>query len=222
MKKNRISKVVILLMSFVLSAALAASEISDFFKNLNTFKATFYQIVEQDGKVVQRSSGNVQLKKPLKFRWDYQKPEKMQLLSDGKNFYHYDVDLEQATVKPATDAAGSAMMALLGDKEELDSAFKIKSFLFPSIKKRYPSQVTDWQKIASAFYELKPKKTSADDGQPNVILVGLTPSWQLSLLYVEDAYGKNTFIFVDIAQNQEISDKQFLFSAPKTVDIFGK
>ncbi|MGY0398775.1 MAG: outer membrane lipoprotein chaperone LolA [Ostreibacterium sp.] len=116
---------------------LAQSDITDFFNQLKTFSADFAQTVKQDGHVIQRSVGKVWLKKPLKFQWDYHSPDKMQLLSDGKLFYHYDVDLAQVTVKPVKEVAESALIMLLNDKNQLDQLFNIQPLTISSVKKGF-------------------------------------------------------------------------------------
>lgn len=206
----------------VVNIATAQSDISDFFKQLKTFNADFAQTVEQDGKVVQKSDGSVWLKKPLKFRWNYQTPEPMQLVSDGQQFYHYDIDLAQVTTKPIGEVTGSALSTLLNDQEQLDDVFTIQSFSAPAVKKRFPEQATQWLDHAVLFYQLTPKNKTVDDGQPSLVVLGLTANRQLSVFYVEDNYGKNNFIFTQIHQGTPIAEQQFQFKAPKGVDVLGQ
>lgn len=208
----------------VLSFNLAAaqSNISDFFKQLKTFSGGFEQKVEQDGKVVQQSIGSVWLKKPLKFRWHYQTPEPMQLVSDGKRFYHYDMDLAQVTVKPVSEVTDSALTTLLSDAKSLEQVFNIQEIQQNNVGKSFPKEAKQWLKKADIFYRLTPKNKHQDDGQPNVVVLGLTAQQQLSLFYTEDSYGKNRFYFNNIKQNQAIDDKYFRFQAPKGVDVLGQ
>lgn len=217
MKKWLFGATVGILMNTV--AVAAPSGISRFFSELQTFSANFSQTVKQDGKIVQQSKGSVQLKKPLRFRWDYQTPEKMQLVSDGKRFYHYDIELAQVTVKPVQEVTGSALSTLLSDKEQLDDVFNVSAFGAPALKKRLPTLAKAWAKKAVIFYELTPKQQGNDDTQAQQIIVGLTEQRQLSVFYAKDAYGENSFVFSRIKQNQGIADKQFRFKAPKGVDV---
>lgn len=218
MKKALITTVAMAMMNM----AVAQSDIANFFSQLNTFSANFSQTVEQDGTVVQQSQGTVWLKKPLKFRWDYQTPENMQLLSDGTDFYHYDIELAQATVKPVEEVTGSALTTLLNDKNQLDKVFTVKSFAAPAVKKRFPEQAQQWLHNADVFYELTAKDKTADDANPTLVIIGLTSQRQLSVFYAEDAYGKNTFVFKDIKQNANIANNQFTFKAPQGVDVLGQ
>ncbi|MGY0398417.1 MAG: outer membrane lipoprotein chaperone LolA [Ostreibacterium sp.] len=203
-------------------AVAAQSTISQFFSKFNTFSANFTQVVKQDGKIVQQSTGKAQLKKPFKFHWSYDTPSQMQLISDGQHFYHYDVELAQATVQPIKEIAGSTLLTLLSDKNQLDYLFNTTAIAATSLKKRFPSQAEQWLKKATTFYLLTPKEKKGGDLQVLQVIVGLSHNRQLSVFYVKDVYGENAFIFDNIKQNEPISDGQFQFIAPKGVDILGQ
>ncbi len=206
----------------MLNVAMAQSDISAFFQQLKTFQADFSQVVEQDGKVVQQSKGTVWLKKPLKFRWNYQTPDVMQLVSDGQQFYHYDVDLAQVTTKPVSEVTGSALSTLLNDQQQLDEVFNVQSLAAADVKKQFPKRAKQWLKKAVSFYRLTPKQKVTDDGQPSLLAIGLNKNEQLSVFYAQDNYGENNFVFSNIYQDNIISDGQFLFIAPEGVDILGQ
>ncbi len=206
----------------VINVAVAQSDVSTFFQQLQTFNANFSQVVEQDGKVVQRSTGKVWLKKPLKFRWNYQTPDPMQLVSDGRRFYHYDIDLAQVTTKPLSEITNTASMTLLSDKKRLDQVFNIQSFSAPAVKKRFPRYAKQWLKKAILFYQLTPKNKNVKDGQPSLLVLGLTAKRRLNVFYAEDNYGKNNFIFSNVQQGGAIADAQFNFKAPAGVDVLGQ
>lgn len=202
--------------------AAAQSDIANFFNNLQSFSADFSQTVTQDGNTVQESEGNVWLKKPLKFRWDYDTPEKMQLISDGKRFYHYDIELAQATTKPVEEITGSALTTLLSEKGKIDETFHIKSFGAPAVKRQFPQYSTQWLEKAALFYALTPKKSNKENTTATRVILGITPSQTLTVFYAEDAYGENLFLFKNIKQNIQINDNQFRFKAPKGVDVLGE
>ncbi len=219
MKKWILATLTVATMS-ITQVTLAKTNIPKFFKKLETFSANFSQTVKQEGKVVQQSRGTVQLKKPIKFRWDYQLPEKMQLVSDGKKFYHYDIELAQATVKPAKDVTNSALSTLLSDKKNLNEVFSIQSISDAAIKKQFPNQAQKWLLQADEFYQLKPKNSK--NAVAKKVILGLNTYQQLSVFYVQDDFGDNTFLFTKIRQNKQLDDKLFLFSAPAGVDILGE
>lgn len=203
----------------------SASDIADFFAELTTFSGDFSQTVYQDGKLLQASSGQVALKKPLKFRWDYEVPEKMQLISDGEHFYHYDIELAQATTKPVEEIAGSALATLLNDENQIDEVFEVRSFGAPAVKRQFPEYAAEWLKKANLFYTLTPRKSQKnqdDDLQSTRVVIGITADKRLTVFYAEDAYGKNAFLFNNVEQNAHIADKYFHFNAPDGVDVLGQ
>lgn len=212
----------LLTVASVINLASAQSNIAGFFNQLKTLKADFKQTVKQEGKIVQQSSGKVWLKKPLQFRWNYKTPEPMQLISDGKKFYHYDVALAQATIKPISEVTDATLTTLLSDKKRLDEIFKIQSFGAPAVKRQFPAQAKKWLASADIFYRLTPKKKSASDNQATAVIIGLSANRQLKVFYAKDAFGENTFIFNNVSQNSSIASKQFRFKAPRGVDVLGQ
>lgn len=205
----------------LLHHAAAQSDMATFFSKLTDFQADFSQTVKQDGKIVQQSNGKVWLKKPLKFHWDYQTPEKMVLVSNGRQFYHYDVGLAQVTVKPVEEVTNSALTTLLNDREQLDDLFAVQPMDIATVRKRYPKYAATWVKKADFFYALTPKQKNADNQATNVV-IGLTLARKLGIFYAKDAFGENVFSFSKIKQNQQISNKKFTFKAPKGVDVLGQ
>ncbi len=206
----------------ILKIAVAQSDISTFFQQLKTFQADFSQQVEQDGKTVQQSTGVVWLKKPLKFRWHYKAPEPMRLVSNGKQFYHYDIGLAQVTTKSVSEVTGSALSTLLSDGKDLNEVFTIKLLSTTDVQSKFPIKSMQWLDNATTFYQLTPKNKTIDDGQPNSLIIGLTAANQLYLLFTEDNYGNNTFTFSNVHQGDAIADSQFNFKAPAGVDVLGQ
>ncbi len=198
-----------------------ASDIADFFSQMQTFKGNFSQTVYQDGALVQQSKGKVALKKPLKFRWDYQSPEPMQLISDGQRFYHYDIDLAQVTSKPIDEIAGTALASLLKDSHKIDETFNTFPLSTAALSKEFPQYAKKWKRKASKFYDLKPTVFKPDDIQTARLLIGFSKNNRLTVFYAEDAYGQNAFVFDHVQQNTPISDKTFQFVAPAGVDVLG-
>lgn len=205
----------------IMQAAAAQSDVADFFANLKTFSGDFSQTVVQDGSVVQLSDGTVKIKKPLKFFWDYHSPDKMQLLSDGDTFYHYDIDLAQVSAKPLVEVTGNALLQLLSDNGQLDKLFSVVALTKTGITENYPDKSATWQTVAEKFYQLTPSEKT-DDNQANKIVVGLSTAGQLTVFYAEDAYGENNFVFANVVQNAKIDDKVFQFSVPDGVDVLGQ
>ncbi len=188
---------------------------------MTTFAGDFQQIVFQNGDLVQESTGTVKLKKPLNFFWDYKTPEPMQLISNNKDFYHYDIELAQATKKPVSDVADSSLALLLKGDNSIDNTFTVKKIKQSEIEKTF-SQLIEINSIlfrANTFYLLTPKKKSNSDFQAEKIIIGTNMNGLLTVFFAEDAYGKNIFLFDNVKQNENISDDVFEFTAPKGVDV---
>ena len=90
------------LMLLLSNSALAdgVSSLRDFFNNTTTMRAQFSQVVnDNQGRKVQEVEGTMQLQRPNKFRWDYKKPYEQQIVSDGKQVFLYDTELQQVTIR---------------------------------------------------------------------------------------------------------------------------
>lgn len=59
------------------------------YQRLSTLTADFTQIYNAPGERTRRESGQLQLKKPGKMRWNYATPEAKLYVSDGKVLYEY-------------------------------------------------------------------------------------------------------------------------------------
>ena len=87
------------------AAATDRATLDNFFTQVNTMQAQFTQeVYDEDGKLRQKSQGNVFLSRPGKFSWEYRAPEAHRIVADGKNVWVHDVELDQVTVKPMSQA----------------------------------------------------------------------------------------------------------------------
>ncbi len=176
-----------------------------FYTDTKTMRADFSQVVtDKQGRKVQEVQGVMQLKRPNKFRWDYNKPFEQQIISDGKQIWLYDTELAQVTVRGISKALGSSPAALLAGGESLEKNFK----LMDTARK----DNLEW---VSAL-PLEP-----DSGFEKIFL-GFSDS-QLQKMELTDSFGHNTsIIFSNLAQNNSISDGIFVFKVPKGVDLIGE
>jgi outer membrane lipoprotein carrier protein len=120
----------VLMLPLALSAPIAQadgiSSLKNFYAKTNAMRANFYQIVtDRQGQKIQEVYGEMQLKRPNMFRWDYNKPFEQQIISDGKQVWLYDTELAQVTVRALSKALGSSPAALLAGGESLDKNFKL-------------------------------------------------------------------------------------------------
>ena len=88
--------------------------IDEFVDDVVTFSGNFEQaLIDQDGQVVEKTSGTLEIQRPGQFRWSYVEPYEQWLVADGLNIWSYDVDLAQVTVKPQAEALDNTPALLL-------------------------------------------------------------------------------------------------------------
>ena len=94
-----------------------------FYQNTSSIRAQFHQtVVDGQGRKLQEVDGSMQLQRPGKFRWDYNKPFVQQIVGDGEKVWLFDPDLNQVTVRSIGKALGSSPAALLAGGKDMDKA----------------------------------------------------------------------------------------------------
>jgi outer membrane lipoprotein carrier protein len=181
------------------------TSLKNFYEKTLAVRADFHQIVtDRKGQKVQDVYGQMQLKRPNKFRWDYSKPFEQQIISDGKQVWLYDIELAQVTVRELSKALGSSPAALLAGEDSLDKNFKLVN--------AYRKDNLDW-------VSTNPK--DKDSGFDKISL-GFKDD-TLQEMNMLDSFGHQTrIIFTKIEVNPAIDAKTFLFKTPKGVDIVGE
>ena len=125
-----------LLMIVAMPPAMAATapdgmvRLEQFLERAQSMRAEFRQEVRNgEQQVVDRAEGRVVLKRPGRFRWDYERPYERVVVADGKRLWLYEADLSQVTVRPLTDALGETPAALLtGDRRILERFERVSSW----------------------------------------------------------------------------------------------
>jgi outer membrane lipoprotein carrier protein len=181
------------------------TSLKNFYEKTLAVRADFHQIVtDRKGQKVQDVYGQMQLKRPNKFRWDYSKPFEQQIISDGKQVWLYDIELAQVTVRELSKALGSSPAALLAGEDSLDKNFKLVN--------AYRKDNLDW-------VSTNPK--DKDSGFDKISL-GFKDD-TLQEMNMLDSFGHQTrIIFTKIEVNPAIDAKTFLFKTPKGVDVVGE
>ena len=198
-----------LMLPLALSATIAQadgiSSLKNFYAKTNAMRANFYQIVtDRQGQKIQEVYGEMQLKRPNMFRWDYNKPFEQQIISDGKQVWLYDTELAQVTVRALSKALGSSPAALLAGGESLDQNFKLMNL---------PAKDNlEW---------VSANPNDADSGFEKISL-GFK-NGLLQEMKLVDTFGHQTkIVFSKQLQNPVIDTKTFLFKPPKGVDVVGE
>lgn len=199
-----IRKIVLSGLLIVSQSALAdgVASLSDFFSNTNSMRAQFSQIVtDKQGRKIQEVQGSMQLQRPNKFRWDYAKPYEQQIISDGKQVFLYDTDLEQVTIRELSKTLGSSPAALLAGGDAVEKSFTIKN----AVRKDGLSWVLALPKDKESGFER--------------VLLGFKAE-KLHKMELYDSFNHITLITFDaIERNPQLQESTFLFTPPKGVDV---
>lgn len=178
------------------------SSLSDFFNNTNSMRAKFSQVVtDTQGRKIQEVQGSMQLQRPNKFRWDYAKPYEQQIISDGKQVFLYDTDLQQVTVRELSKALGSSPAALLAGGDAVEKSFSIKN----AVRKDDLTWVLALPKDKESGFER--------------VVLGFKDE-KLRKMELYDSFNHITLITFDaVERNPVLQSSTFLFTPPKGVDV---
>ncbi|MCX8049766.1 MAG: outer membrane lipoprotein chaperone LolA [Methylohalobius sp.] len=185
--------------------ALAADgvELDRFLAEVKSLSASFIQqTLDEHGQVSRQNFGRFYLKRPGRFRWNYETPYRQEIVADGDKVWFYDPDLAQVTVKNIDAALGSAPALLLSGKLELKQRFVI---------------VGQGKEKERAWVELKPKSEEDVFRSLRVELVrGI-----LAAMEIADNFGHLTrILFEHVQLNPILADGLFRFVPPPNADIF--
>jgi outer membrane lipoprotein carrier protein len=200
------------------ASASAPTPLDKYLDNLKTLRASFLQtLADGQGHEIDRSTGTLIVARPGKFSWDIH-PQSgaankdsgpahgssgQLMVSDGRNLWFYDRDLEQVTVKPV-DAALSATPAML-----LSGTVDVrKNFSLTLAGHR---EGLDWVLV-------EPHGVDADFRDA---LFGFA-NGDLKRMILEDKLGQTaTIMFDHIERNVPVSAQETTFTPPKGVDVIG-
>ena len=181
----------------------AVTQLKAFLLVSKSVSADFKQVlINEAGNPTQTSYGIFYLQRPGKFRWDYLKPFKQQIVSNSGKVWFYDTDLEQVTVKKVDESLGSTPALLLSGDVSLEQNYIMEG------------QGTDG---SMQWVKLLPKN---QDSSFKYILIGLEKG-KLAGMELSDNFGQLTRIyFSNLILNAPLKQTLFEFQAPKGADVF--
>lgn len=188
------------------AVAGARDDLNTFTKGLKGLSGQFaQQVYDPQGKLKERSSGQVALSAPRLFRWEYVKPYPQLIVADGKKVWVHDPDLQQVTVRPQGVEEQNNPLAALIDPAKLDAQFVVKEL--------GSAEGLEWLSLAP--------KQEGDAGFRSARL-GFGPSG-LVKMHVVDALGQRTDIdFSGWKRNPAFPADTFRYTPPKGVDVIGE
>lgn len=195
----------ILLAILLAPSAVGADQVQSYFQDLQALRTNFVQrVYDERGRVLQSSSGQMLMRRPGQFRWDYRNPSAQIIVADGQRLWAYDVDLEQVTVRKLDNAVSATPLALLSGAAPIEDTFKVGA-----VQRR---DGLDW-------YELTPQREQAEFRVLRVAFKGDV----LVSLELEDRFGQRTRLdFQNLERNPRLDPALLQFKPPPGVDVVGE
>ena len=102
--------------------------------DISSMKANFLQTTfDTNDQIVQKSEGRLWLGGNAKFRIETNIPFEQTLVSDGRSFWTYDIDLQQVVIKPLETDIQKVPILLFGNQnQELLSNYSCLLYTSPS------------------------------------------------------------------------------------------
>lgn len=172
------------------------NSLSKTLEQIKSIKANFVQTVyNKDNRVLQRSGGIVEFKKPNCFRWQIVEPDPALLISDGKTFWNYDEQLAQVTIERAAALDPiSPLSFLTGD----------------------PARYFKIEQISNTSYRLTPKSAHANYNYLEIFFM----RGKLSQMHLHDKLDQvSVFEFMQVQNNLDLDNTRFNFTPPAGVDV---
>lgn len=203
--QSRLLSCVLLILFFSSANAAGVDRLKAFYETTLSMRANFHQVVfDAQGKKLQEVTGRMELKRPGKFKWDYQSPYTQEIVGDGTRVWLYDPELNQVTVRAMGKAIGSSPAALLAGNKDIDKSFEFSN-----------GNNADGMEWALAI----PKEKESGFEK---IELGFSKD-QLKKLKLVDAFGHTTLIeFNGFERNPKLEDQSFYFKPPSGADIVGE
>jgi len=208
------------------TAPTGPTPLDRYLKNLKTLRVTFLQtIADAQGAEVGRSTGTLIVERPGKFRWEIHPQSVTQngtagqsaapaqpgsagggqlMVSDGRNLWYFDRDLEQVTVRPMTAALSATPAMLLSGTVD--------------VRQNFTESLAGRREGLSWVY-VEPRSGQADFKSA---LFGFDAKGTLQRMILEDKLGQIvTIVFQDVAVNAPVSAQELTFTPPPGADVIG-
>lgn len=198
MKFSRVPLVLLFAASLSWSGDDARQLLDRFGDGLESLSGEFSQVtLEENGRIIDQSEGQLYFLTPDRFRWSYQEPFPQELIADGEKLWHYDESLDQVTVRDQPPAAESPLMVLT-QPELLDRFYRIEASDEAGVLRFSPLAEESQFEHASLYFI---------DGLP-------------AALELLDSFGQLTRLELHgLVRNAELDPTMFNFIVPPGVDV---
>jgi outer membrane lipoprotein carrier protein len=180
----------------------AQDQLRSFVGQVKTATGSFLQsTVGPQGQTRPAQSGQFSFQRPGRFKWDVVSPYAQQIVSDGKEVFQLDPDLNQVTVRQVNQAIGASPAAVLFGSVPLEQAFIV-------------SPLPDRDGIA--WLRAKPR-----DGAAGFVHLDLGMRDGLPVrVILLDAFGQTTRVELSgMVRNPDLQASTFEFVAPAGADV---
>jgi chaperone LolA len=189
-------------------AVHAQTPLDRYLEQLKTLRTEFSQVVtDGSGRQVQKASGKLVIVRPGRFRWeltpDGAAASAQLMISDGRNLWFYDQDLEQVSVKPAATALTATPASLLSGDGDIRQLFTVTS--------AGRDDGLDWVSVT-------PRNADADFREARL---GFAKS-DLKRMVLNDKLGQTVELDFHVSQrNAPVADTEVTFTPPAGADVIG-
>jgi outer membrane lipoprotein carrier protein len=188
-------------------AAPLVAKIQKFYDSSRDLHAHFDQVLKSEIGGAKKAAGEVWLKKPGKMRWDYAKPEKKIMVSDGQTLWVYEPEDEQALKQDLRSSTLPLSVSFLLGQGKLGDEFSISLVHEEGIGG--PGE---------AVLKLVPKTPTA---AYRYLLFVVEPQSGLvrgTIIYDQQG-GTNQLTFTNVETNRGVADSKFKFTPPRGTRI---
>ncbi len=184
-------------------------EVEKKYSEVGTLEAQFSQVNDLALlKKKQESTGKIYFKKPGKLRWDTLKPDKSNLVSDGKVYWYYTPPFEEGERGQVIEKKSAEVQSKLA-----------QLLLTGAFKEAVASKSMTITALAANRFSLKPKADSAGTVEKAEITIDLTDKL-ITEVFLSHANGNTSRIQLsEIKLGKKLDNSFFQFKAPPNTDI---
>ena len=181
------------------------NKIQYFYENTKSIKADFIQETVFLDKSKEIRTGKVWIKKPGKFRWEYQTPEKFLIISDGFQIFIYYPEEKEVLIYPSGKVISSQLaLGFMSGRGNIKKDLKLESFEILNEK--------EWK---ISFFPV-----SKDTYIEKIVLTVNLDTGEVKEFYFINTSGEKVrIIFKNLEYNLDLKNNIFTFIPPKNSKV---
>ena len=181
------------------------NKIQYFYENTKSIKADFIQETGFLDKSKEIRTGKVWIKKPGKFRWEYQIPEKFLIISDGFQIFIYYPEEKEVLIYPSGKVISSQLaLGFMSGRGNIKKDLKLESFKILNEK--------EWK---ISFFPV-----SKDTYIEKIVLTVNLDTGEVKEFYFINTSGEKVrIIFKNLEYNLDLKNNIFTFIPPKNSKV---